>query len=164
MYSADNMEPHLTGVVMHFLLASNNAAALLCKRHETLLRYRVNAMKTGVKTQQKFTLLPEVFLCKRSLRCIPTLYPVWGYVLSVAEWQTWLMYSDTEAHHQPIYGWVDGRAGCNGLCHSAWVFMFVQVDSITVQSWIIQILYLDYPHTSPRFLHKCICQLVTSIV
>ena len=56
MYRVDNKEPHLTGVVMHYLLVSNNAAALTCKRHET-----------GVKMQQKFAFLPEVSPCECSL-------------------------------------------------------------------------------------------------
>ena len=30
----DNKEPHLTGVVIHNLLASDNACALPCKHHE----------------------------------------------------------------------------------------------------------------------------------
>ena len=34
MYSADNTQPHLTGVVICDLLASDNAAALPCKHHE----------------------------------------------------------------------------------------------------------------------------------
>ena len=34
MYSTDNIEPQLTGVVMGYLLASDSAAALPCKHHE----------------------------------------------------------------------------------------------------------------------------------
>ena len=34
VYRADNIEPHLAGVVIHYLLVSNNAAALPCKHHE----------------------------------------------------------------------------------------------------------------------------------
>ena len=56
MYRADNIEPHLTGVVMRYLLVSDNAATLLCKHYET-----------GVKMQQKFVFLPEASLCECSL-------------------------------------------------------------------------------------------------
>ena len=34
MYSDDNIEPHLTGMVIRYLLVSDNAAALLCEHHE----------------------------------------------------------------------------------------------------------------------------------
>ena len=57
MYSSDNIEPYVTGMVISYLLASDNAAALPCKRHEN---------RSG--NEQKFVFLPEASLCKRSLR------------------------------------------------------------------------------------------------
>ena len=56
MYRNDDTEPRLIGVVMDYLLVSNNAAALTCKHHET-----------GVKMQQKLGFLPEVSPCEPSL-------------------------------------------------------------------------------------------------
>ena len=53
MYSTDDIEPHLTGMVMRYLLVSNNAAALLCKYLENaaalLYEHRKNGSEKGTK-------------------------------------------------------------------------------------------------------------------
>ena len=41
VYSADNIEPHLTGVVIRYLLVSDNASALPCKHHENRSESRI---------------------------------------------------------------------------------------------------------------------------
>ena len=62
MYSADNIEPHLTGVVRGYLLPSNNAAALPCKRHENAAVLLGKHHKNGSKNTTKVVNIALVYL------------------------------------------------------------------------------------------------------
>ena len=55
IYSADDVEPHLTckGVHVHYLLVSDNAVALSCKHHEN-----------GSETQQTLHFCPKCLTIK----------------------------------------------------------------------------------------------------
>ena len=67
MYSADNIEPHFTGVVICYLLASDNTALLPCKHHEY-----------GSENATKVCILPAASPCKCSLYLVVSQFVSWS--------------------------------------------------------------------------------------
>ena len=68
VYSAGNKEPHLTGMVIRYLLVSNNARAIPCeRRHGTAAALSSKHHENGNWNATKVSVLPVAFPCKCSL-------------------------------------------------------------------------------------------------